>query len=337
MQDKIIVTFFQRKPLPIHKSLEYIFEDVRNRMPDYIDCVTKVFRYFSRGIFRRLYIMWEAYKFQGDVNHITGDIHFAAILLQRKKTMLTVHDCGMLLRPDKVKRWFLQFFWFTLPLRKCALVTVVSEATKNELIKFTGYPADRVHVIPVAISPLFRYSPKKFDSTAPIILQVGATVNKNLERLIEALAGISCRFNIIGYLSESVKDLLKTNNIAYSNYTNLTVNEVVEQYVQADLVSFVSTYEGFGMPIVEANATGRPVITSNILSMPEVAGNAACLVDPFNVKDIRTGFLRLINDEPYRMQLIENGLVNCRRFDPQRIADSYLDLYLQLSGKKEMV
>ncbi len=69
----------------------------------------------------------------------------------------------------------------------------------------------------------------------------------------------------------------------------LTIDEVVDQYHKCDLVSFVSTYEGFGMPIVEANAIGRPVFTATVASMPEVAADAACLVDPFDVQAIRNG------------------------------------------------
>jgi len=81
------------------------------------------------------------------------------------------------------------------------------------------------------------------------------------------------------------------------------------------------------MPILEAQATGRVVITSNILSMPEVAGDAACLVDPENIAGIRAGFMKIINDDDYRNHLIERGFENIKRFDPQRIAQQYLSLY----------
>src|SRR5918998_1764712 len=113
MPEKIMVVFFQRKPLPIHKSLEYIFEDVRSRMPEYIQPVVKVFRFYSKGIWQRLYIMWEAYRNQADVNHVTGDVHFSAILLKREKTLLTVLDCGMLSGSTGIRHMFLKYFWFT--------------------------------------------------------------------------------------------------------------------------------------------------------------------------------------------------------------------------------
>ena len=82
--------------------------------------------------------------------------------------------------------------------------------------------------------------------------------------------------------------------MSYKVYCNLSNEEIKKKYEDCDILTLVSTYEGFGMPIIEANRVGRPVITSNILSMPEVAGEAACLVNPFDIENIN--FLRIIND-----------------------------------------
>lgn len=278
--------------------------------------------------------MLEAKKNQGDVNHITGDIHFAAIMLERKKTMLTVLDCGLLSDSSGIKHAFLKYFWFTLPLKKCSLVTVISKATGTELQRYTSYPADRIVVVPVAISPNYTYKAKEFNSSKPEILLVGTTHNKNVLRVVEAVRGLSCRLNIIGRLTDEMKSLLEANQIDYSNAFDLSEEQLVKAYESCDLLSFVSTYEGFGMPIVEANAVGRAVITSNILSMPEVAADAALLVDPFNIDQIREGIMRIIHDDNFRSQLISRGLENCKRFDPQKIANQYLGLYEDIySGK----
>ena len=99
--------------------------------------------------------------------------------------------------------------------------------------------------------------------------------------------------------------------IEYENWSNLSLDEVVRKYQQCDLLTFCSTYEGFGMPIVEANVVGRPVVTSDISSMPEVAGNAACLVDPFDSASIRSGIRRVIKDIDYRSEADRQWASKC--------------------------
>ncbi len=85
------------------------------------------------------------------------------------------------------------------------------------------------------------------------------------------------------------------------------------------------------MPILEANAVGRPVVTGNCTSMPEVAGDAAVLVDPWDPASIRSGILSIIQDPNLRAQLVSRGFENARRFDPQKIAEQYLAIYQRLA------
>ncbi|MFB0924885.1 MAG: glycosyltransferase, partial [Vicingaceae bacterium] len=164
----------------------------------------------------------------------------------------------------------------------------------------------------------------------PTLLQIGPKENKNLIRLAEALNGVNCQLSIVGVLTLGQKEALSQNNIEYSNVVNISNEELKQQYEQTDLLAFVSTYEGFGMPIVEAQIVGRPVITSNLLSMPEVAGDAAHLIDPYNVEDIRKGVLEIISDETYRNMLVEKGRVNAERFSVDTITAQYAEMYKQI-------
>ena len=327
MKDKINVVFFQRKPYPFHKSLEFIFSDVRARLPKDIISKTVIFSHYSSGVMNRIRIVKEASSNSGDVNHITGDIHFADLMLKKKNTILTVLDCGMLAAATGIKKQLLRFFWFTLPVKKAAYITVISTATKQDLLRYVQYDPWKILVIPVAISSSFTYAPKEFNRHKPVLLQIGTTFNKNISRLIEAIRNIPCHLNIVGKLTDDTKSLLEQYHISYNNFTDLSDQQIIDQYKACDIVTFCSTYEGFGMPIVEANATGRAVITSNILSMPEVAGNAAHMVDPYDVDAIREGVRKLIHDDRYRNDLIGKGQENCKRFDPAVIAGMYVELY----------
>jgi glycosyltransferase involved in cell wall biosynthesis len=189
----------------------------------------------------------------------------------------------------------------------------------------------KIVVIPVAISERYRRREKPFNKMQPRILQVGTAPNKNIMRLAEALRGMNCTLEVVGRLSDKQRAALSRNGIAYTNFWGLSDEEMVKRYEDSDIVALVSTYEGFGMPILEGQATGRPVITSQVLSMPEVAGSAACLVDPYDVASIREGVLRIVEEDEYREALVHKGLENVKRFDAHRIAMQYLDLYRRLA------
>ena len=88
------------------------------------------------------------------------------------------------------------------------------------------------------------------------------------------------------------------------------------------------------MPIIEAQVIGKPVVTSNIAPMPWVAGGAACLVDPYDVHSIRQGILKVLEQADFRAELIRNGYENVKRFEPERIASMYTEVYREVMGKQ---
>lgn len=327
------IVFFHRKSHDGYFSLEGYFNTIREGMPQEIECEVAVSTFLSRGIFRRIYNIFEAFFRQGDINHITGDVHFLSFLLNKRRTLLTVLDCGFTQYTKGIRYNIIRFLWYVIPGKKVSAISVISQSTKIELLKILSCNPDKIRVIPVCISPGFVYKEKIFNEIKPVILQIGTAINKNLFRLIKALYGIPCRLDIVGKLSLEQADVLCKYNIDYSNTWDLSESEIICKYQKCDIVALVSTYEGFGMPILEANAVGRAVVTSNVLSMPEVAGNAACIVDPYNINSIRSGILRVINDKGYRDSLIHNGRDNLLRYDPSIIVDKYLNLYKEMASK----
>lgn len=330
------VTLYQRRPQGANFSVERLFTDVRRSLPYGIDTTVAVSRYVSSGCFRRIYNTIEAVFRQGDVNHITGDVHFIALLLRKRRTLLTILDLVSVHRLKGWRRALLLFLWYLLPIKRASVVSVISEFTKKDLLSHLNIDAKKIRVIHVCVSNDFTPTPRVFNATKPIILQIGTGPNKNLERVAEALREIPCHLRIIGKLNDQQLAKLSEHKIEYSSVFNITDEAIVTEYQQSDMLVFVSTYEGFGMPIIEANAVGRPVITGSVTSLPEVAGNAACIVDPYNVDEIRRGILRIITDDSYRIELVEKGFINAQRFQPANIAAQYVKIYEELSTKRFM-
>jgi glycosyltransferase involved in cell wall biosynthesis len=324
------IIYFFRKSRPGAFSIENLFLNIQQEFPECVKYVNHFLSKPSSGILNRIYLAWEAYSKQGEVNHITGDINFIALLLPKRRTILTIHDIESLFRSNPLSNWLLQFFWLRMPVSQIKYVTVVSAETKKKLLEHIHVSPEKIVVIPNVISPAFTYVPKIFNQDNPVLLQVGTKYNKNLERSIEAIRGIKCTFVIVGALTDHQKQLLEVHNIDYKNYIGVSEERLRELYSEADIVTFVSLFEGFGMPVVEAQATGRPVITSNCSAMPEVAGRGALLVDPKNIAAIRQGIIELLQNEELRKDLVSKGLDNCKRFSNKAIAQQYLDLYIRI-------
>jgi len=333
MAKKLSVSFFHRKPRAVgNYSVEFIFEDVRNRLADLIDAKVVYSKYESTGLFKRIYNCIEALFRQSNVNHITGDINYLGLLLSKKRTIHTVLDCVHLNSSAGMKYKVLRMFWLAIPARRSRYLTAISESTKQEILKHVSCDPEKIKVIYVAISGRFTRKDKPFNKQQPRILQIGTAHNKNIPRLISALEGIPCIVEIIGKHNPEYEAMLKEKNIAYEYKWGLTDDEMLQRYEAADIIALASTYEGFGMPILEGQAVGRPVISSNLFSMPEVAGDAACMIDPFDVQSIRHGILRIINDDAYREELVRKGFENIKRFDPQSIAMQYYQLYKETAA-----
>jgi glycosyltransferase involved in cell wall biosynthesis len=334
VSEPIQVVHYQRKPIPGWYSIERIFDDVRRELPADIEVKVEICRYQSHGLWRRIYNILEAAFRQRQVGHVTGDVHFLTYAMRRSRTVLTITDC-VLLEKKGLGRWAIWFLWYWLPMRRCSVITVISAATKRQLLSHVRCDPERIQVVHCSVADRFQADPRPFRAGRPRILQVGTTANKNIERVAEALRGLSCQLVVIGRLSESQRHALKTNGVDYETRQDIDDDALVAQYREADILIFASVYEGFGLPIVEANAIGRPVVTSNLSSMPEIAGDAACLVDPYDVASIRSGVERVIAHEAYRNHLVSAGHRNVERFRPAAISKRYADIYRRIARGAE--
>jgi glycosyltransferase involved in cell wall biosynthesis len=293
--------------------------------------------YESKGLFPRLFNAIYCRFKQGDINHITGDIHYVAAFLKKRKTVLTVLDCGMLQQSSGIKKAILKLFWFTMPVKKVRHITAISTATKNELLRHVSCKSNKISVVYVCVNEQFQEAEKKSGSKTEFteLLQIGTAPNKNIERLIAAITDLKVRLTIIGKVSDSIKEKLEKAEIQHSiKDWKLSDAEILEEYQKTDVLTFVSTIEGFGMPIVEANKVGRVVITSNISSMPEIGGDAAIFVDPLKVSSIRKGIIEAIENQEKVTALIRKGYQNANRFEVKQIAENYAAIYRRMVPRR---
>ncbi len=336
------LTFFYRKKNAVFFSIEQVFERIAQELAaNYrnefelrelaLPRPTKLQNLLPNILFAR--------KTQSDINHITGDIHYALLGFSRRKiNILTIHDCVLLKKFSRrdPRFWLIKWVWHVWPIRKADCVTVISENTRADLLNFIGCDPGKIRVIPNFIDPAFAQMARTSSALRerPRILFVGTTPNKNLDRLSQAMEGIPVDLDIIGKLNEEQLARLRQHGITYSQSFNLSREELLQHYRDCDLLAFPTTLEGFGLPIIEGQAAGLPVLTSDLSPMREVAGAGACLVDPYRPEAIREGLLRIIGDEAYRHRLSTRaGFNNVRRYDLDSVVLQYVELYRELINK----
>lgn len=322
---EIILVF--RKPYSDAFSIEYLFNTLYSEINNKSDVRKFELPFATSGITSLFSNIFALTKFRKNIIHITGDTYYSILGAVFCKRIITFHDFSFLDRTNGLKRKILKLFWVTLPARFAHKITVVSQATKEALLKEEKIDPSKIHVIYNFIDPAFQPVKRNFNEHHPRILQIGTNFNKNINNLVKALKGITCTLVIIGPLSALQKETLSFSGIDYINRFSLSISELYEEYAKADLLTFVSTIEGFGLPVLEAQATGLPVVTSNCSSMPEVAGEGALLVDPFDHHSIQKGILEIVKNKDKRTGLVEKGFINVKRFSKEKIASDYLKLY----------
>lgn len=324
------IVYIYRSTVSGNYSMEELFEQISASISFNFNVEVVHYVYNpSKSIFQNVKII-KAYN--ADVYHITGAINYLSLFLPRSKTILTVHDLGHWNRTLKGwRKWIYYWIWLKIPFNWSRRIICISDFTYYTLKKYVDIGKDKIRVIPNPLSSIYKGEPLcKPMPFKPLILQIGSGHNKNIEGLINAVQGLNIELLLVRKPDTLIQTKLQELGIAYQWKSYLTAEEVRQCYMMADILFFASFYEGFGMPIIEAQACGCPVITSTLASMPEVAGEGALLVDPLNPAEIRRAIISLIQNETKRLELINLGFVNCKRFDLNITAKHYYELYLEL-------
>lgn len=321
---------FMRKRREEASSIEEIFYPLRPFLGDNVEIVE--LPYSSGSILNIIKNIRFARRHRGDVNHICGEVHFLSIGLG-KSSIITVHDVGTIITGGKLARFVKKLLWFKLPFRRCGQITCISQATYDEVKALMPKYETKLCVIhnPVSSNILKdsedRQTAEQYSGLVEI-LHVGTPPRKNLERVMQVCSDIdNCKLLVLGQMSHEQKNMARDLKIDYEEFYNIDYSDVIKLYKRARLVSFPSKYEGFGMPVLEANALGVPIVVGDIPVLRDVANDAALFVNPDSDDDIKEAFQKLLSDQTLRSNLISRGKINIRRFSPEFIGKEYQNIY----------
>jgi glycosyltransferase involved in cell wall biosynthesis len=275
---------------------------------------------------------------------------------RRLPTVLTIHDLTVLRFPELFRPWFRHYARVVLPraARAADAIIAVSQASKADIVATLTIPEQRVVVVPNGVDGCFRPVPAESERTLDVrrryglprdfVLTVGSVEpRKNLPRLLKAVAQLRARPDtadialvhagpdgwLAGDVSRTIRALDLSPAVRFLGY--VPREELGALYGAARLCAYPSLYEGFGLPVAEAMACGCPVVTSNVSSLPEVAGDAALLVDPSSVDEIAAGIAALWTDPTRRHELSAKGRARASCFTWERTARETAALYEAVS------
>ena len=300
-----------------------------------------------RFIWMQCILPYLIYKEKLDIFHFTN---YLAPLMCPCPYIITISDMTIFTVPDfhTFRRRILHQSLLSILAKRSKAITTISEYSKQDIIKILKVPPEKITVIYLAPHPIFKpiYNAdellrvrKKYLLPDKFILHVGTLEpRKNLVRLIQAFHELKMesetphKLVLVGNkgwhfqpVFNTISKLNLSHEIIITEYVPL--NDLPAIYSLADILAYPSLYEGFGLPVAEAMATGTPVVTSNTTSLPEVAGDAAVLIDPASIDSIKEGLKLLLNNENVRMSLMEKGLKRVKEFSWEKAAKETIYLY----------
>lgn len=247
---------------------------------------------------------------------------FVPPLHARLPTFVIVHDLTHRRFYGRAKRIYYDLVYKPL-YRRCAGIACVSEFVRTEFLEWSGISPDRVHLVHNGVSERFTEDGPRHSPGYPYVFYSGNHRRyKNLDGLIRAYSASSLpargiRLVLTGEPDHDLEMCAAKagvgDKVIFTGLVN--VSDMPAFYRGALAVAYLSKFEGFGLPIVEAFASGVPVITSNVSSMPEVADGGALLADPHSVEDIAAGLNAIVSDETLRKDLIARGRTRRLDFD----------------------
>jgi glycosyltransferase involved in cell wall biosynthesis len=292
----------------------------------------------------------------GDTIDLVHAAYLGYPIATRKPYVVTIHDLGPLTHPE--------FFSDTMPwiikrslkqaIAKAGAIICVSRSTANELENYAGKNLQNlIHIVHEGVSPEF-FVPGNADSLkslpglpqagTPFILAAGKiSPRKNVARVMQALSKITDQIphhlvlvGADGWDMEGVKKELDNPRIAGRvHFTGYVTDEQLRAlYRSASAYVHISLFEGFGLTVLEAMAAGCPVVTSNVSSLPEVAGDAALLVDPYDVDSIAEAIQSLCSDSSLASDLAKRGRTRARTFTWERCAEQVACIYRNVVARK---
>jgi alpha-1,3-rhamnosyl/mannosyltransferase len=268
-----------------------------------------------------------------------------------------VHDLSWLDYPEAHPVERVRFLDRHLPrtLERADRVLTDSAFIADEIASRFGVPRAKIRAIPLGVDAAYR--PRSRDEIAPVLekhglrdsayLLVVATLEprKNLERLARAYAALPSTLKarhplaIVGargWLNRDLERVLAPleagGTVRRLGY--VAENELPSIYAGAHAFAFPSLYEGFGLPVLEAMASGVPVLTSNVSSLPEVAGDAALTVDPLDERALSENLARLLEDDTWRDAASARGILRAREYPWSRCVEATVDAYRETSHER---